>query len=290
MSFILLTDTCCNLDQETVDQFNIHMIPLTYLMDGEEHTSFIDGKATDFKAIYDELRAGKVITTSLAKEQDARAVISELADAGNDILYLGFSSALSGTFEVIERVINEAQKTHPDQMFHAVDTLCACGGQGLLIKLVARMRNAGANITECAEWAREHRFNIHHIVTVDDLKYLHRGGRLSRTSAILGSALNVKPLIHINDQGALAALDKIRTRKRAVEALLTRFENYAQTPFDEQVVMISHGDCECDANYLKDELEKRFGVTDCTITFVDPVIGAHTGPGVLTLFFTADQR
>lgn len=286
MGFTILTDTSCNLPQELVDEYGLAMIPLRYLLDGEEHTSYTDGKQADFKMFYEAMRSGKVVTTTLANQVEAAAVAERCAQAGQDLLYIGFSSGLSGTYDACARAVAEIAARYPERTMLSVDSLAASAGQGLLITYVARLRAQGAGVEECAAWVRAHRLNICHWFTVDDLMFLKRGGRVSAVSAVFGTALSIKPVMHVDDDGTLKVVEKVRGRRKAIAALADHFgKSLGCMPADEQIVYISHGDCLQDAQELAGMLEERFGVKDVLITYVDPVIGAHSGPGTLALFF-----
>ena len=293
MSFTILTDTSCNLPQQLVDDYRLSMIPLRYVLDGEEHTSYTDGKQADFQAFYTAMRDGKVVTTTLASQADAAEVAQACAERGEDLLYLGFSSGISGTYGACSAAIAEIAAQHPERKMYSVDTRAASAGQGLLITYVARMRDEGKTIEECRDWAEEHRLNICHWFTVDDLMFLKRGGRVSAVSAVFGTALAIKPVMHMDDDGTLKVVSKARGRKKAIAALADHFGNSLATmdPAD-QTVYISHGDCLEDAEELAEILKERYGIKDPLITYVDPVIGAHSGPGTLALFYydTAENR
>lgn len=293
MSFTILTDTSCNLPQQLVDDYRLSMIPLRYFLDGEEHTSYTDGKQADFQAFYTAMRDGKVVTTTLASQADAAEVAQACAERGEDLLYLGFSSGISGTYGACSAAIAEIAAQHPERKMYSVDTRAASAGQGLLITYVARMRDEGKTIEECRDWAEEHRLNICHWFTVDDLMFLKRGGRVSAVSAVFGTALAIKPVMHMADDGTLKVVSKARGRKKAIAALADHFGNSLATmdPAD-QTVYISHGDCLEDAEELAEILKERYGIKDPLITYVDPVIGAHSGPGTLALFYydTAENR
>ncbi len=293
MSFTILTDTSCNLPQQLVDDYRLSMIPLRYFLDGEEHTSYTDGKQADFQAFYTAMRDGKVVTTTLASQADAAEVAQACAERGEDLLYLGFSSGISGTYGACSAAIAEIAAEHPERKMYSVDTRAASAGQGLLITYVARMRDEGKTIEECRDWAEEHRLNICHWFTVDDLMFLKRGGRVSAVSAVFGTALAIKPVMHMDDDGTLKVVSKARGRKKAIAALADHFGNSLATmdPAD-QTVYISHGDCLEDAEELAEILKERYGIKDPLITYVDPVIGAHSGPGTLALFYydTAENR
>lgn len=286
MSFAILTDTSCNLPQELVDRFGLSMIPLHYYLEGVEHTSYTDGKQADFSAFYAAMRQGKVVTTSCASESDAESAAEALAASGSDVLCVSFSSGLSATYDACKLGIAAVAARHPERRVLCVDSLAASAGQGLLIAYVARLRDEGRTIDECFEWVESHRLNICHWFTVDDLMFLKRGGRVSTVAAIFGTALSVKPIMHVGEDGTLKVVEKVRGRGKSIEALADHFGKSvdAMAPAD-QIVYISHGDCIDDANALAAVLERRYGVVDPVITYIDPVIGAHSGPGTLALFY-----
>ena len=291
MGFSILTDTCCNLPTELVEAYDLSMMPLRYLIDGKEYASFTDGVQADFASFYGQLRAGKVATTSLADPIEAKRMARELLEAGNDVLYIGFSSGLSGTYEVVSRALGELAADYPERKLLCVDSLAASAGQGLLITYVARMREQGHSIEECYAWAVEHRLNICHWFTVDDLMFLKRGGRVSAVSAVFGTALAIKPVMHVDEEGKLKVVSKERGRKKAIMALAKKFSECVPCePLAQRPVYISHGDCYDDAKLLADTIMERCSspadpMPYPVITYVDPVIGAHSGPGTLALFY-----
>ena len=286
MSFVILTDTSCNLPQELVDAYDLAMVPLRYFLDGAEYASFTDGKQADFQSFYEAMRAGKVVTTTLASQAEAMKVATACAEAGQDLLYLGFSSGISGTYNAVSIAVAEVAAAHPERKMYSVDTLAASAGQGLLITYVAKLRTEGRSIEECRDWAQNHRLNIAHWFTVDDLMFLKRGGRVSAVSAIFGTALSIKPVMHVDDSGCLKVVSKVRGRKKAIAALADHFGDSVEVmPPAEQTVYISHGDCLEDAQELARLLVERYGIPEPLITYVDPVIGAHSGPGTLALFY-----
>lgn len=290
MPYRILTDSSCNLPESIIDEFNLHVFPLTFMVDGEQYQSYLKGRVTDLQQFYTMMREGKVITTSLPNLAEAKAALIEILDSGDDVLYLGFSSGLSGTYEAISLLMNELAPSYPDQKLLSVDTLAASGGEGLLVWLAARMQAHGAPIQEVYEWALNERLHVAHWFTVDDLMFLFRGGRVSRTSAWAGTMLNIKPVMHVDDEGHLIPLEKVRGRKKSLNALLDHMAHTAIQPISGQTVFITHGDCLEDAEYVASQVRERFGVTDIVINYVDPVIGAHSGPGTMALFFMASER
>ncbi len=290
MSFAIVTDSSSNLTEEMIDRFDLSILPLTFMVDGEEYRSYLKGEKTDLSQFYAMMREGKVITTSLPNLQESRETIEALLKDGRDVLFLGFSSGLSGTYQAIELLLAELAGLYPDRTVYSVDTLAASGGEGLLVYYAAKMRDEGATVEAVRDWVEDHKLHLAHWFTVDDLMFLFRGGRVSRTAAWAGTVLNIKPVMHVDDEGHLIPLEKVRGRKKSLKALVDHMEQTADAPVADQTVFITHGDCLEDAEYVADLVRERFGVTDIMINWVDPVIGAHSGPGTMALFFLASQR
>ncbi|MDE8703151.1 DegV family protein [Adlercreutzia equolifaciens] len=290
MAFAIVTDSSSNLTEELIDELDLHILPLTFMVDGQEFQSYLKGEKTDLSQFYTMMREGKVITTSLPNLKASRELIEGLLKEGQDVLYLGFSSGLSGTYQAIDLILAELADQYPDRTVMGVDTLAASMGEGLLVYYAARKRNEGASIQEVRDWVEEHKLHLAHWFTVDDLMFLFRGGRVSRTSAWAGTLLNIKPVMHVDDEGHLIPLEKVRGRKKSLKALVDHMEQTANAPVADQTVFISHGDCLEEAQYVADLVRERFGVTDIVINYVDPVIGAHSGPGTMALFFLASER
>ena len=290
MDFEIVTDSSSNLVEEMIDDFGLHVLPLTFMVDGEEYQSYLKGQHTDLKQFYTMMREGKVITTSLPNLAESEALMRGLLEQGRDILYLGFSSGLSGTFEATELLMRDLAAEFPERTLLAVDTLAASGGEGLLVWHAVQRARAGAPIGEVRDWVEENKLHLAHWFTVDDLMFLLRGGRVSKVSAYMGTMLNIKPVMHVDDEGHLIPLEKVRGRKKSLNALVDHMEKSAVQPIDQQMVFITHGDCLEEAEYVAEQVKERFGVKEVVINYVDPVIGAHSGPGTMALFFLADKR
>lgn len=289
MAYRIVTDSASNLREEMIDEFGLEVLPLTFMVDGVEYRSYLKGEKTDLKQFYTMMREGKVVTTSLPSMQETETTLRAILDAGDDILYLGFSSALSGTYEATELLITGLAAEYPERTLRAEETFAASGGQGLLVYLACKKKAAGATLDEVADFVRETRDHLCHWFTVDDLMFLFRGGRVSRTSAWAGTMLNIKPVLHVDDTGALIPMEKVRGRKKSIKALVDHMEKTAIDPAS-QTVFITHGDCIEDAELLMKEITERLGVTDFVLNYVDPVIGAHSGPGTLALFFVGTEK
>lgn len=289
MAFEIVTDSSCNLTEATIDELGLHILPLTFMVDGTEHRSYLKGQVTDLKQFYTMMRAGKVIKTSLPNVAESEQTLRSILDAGKDVLYLGFSSGLSGTYESTALLCRQLSDAYPDRKLVAVDTLAASGGEGLLVYHAAQLARAGKSLEEVAQWVEDNKLHLAHWFTVDDLMFLFRGGRVSRTSAWAGTMLNIKPVMHVDDEGHLIPLEKVRGRKKSLKALVKHMAASVNRPIQEPI-FITHGDCIEDAEYLTGLVRDELGVSDIRINYVDPVIGAHSGPGTMALFFLADKR
>ncbi|WP_139653095.1 DegV family protein [Raoultibacter phocaeensis] len=290
MGFEIVTDSSSNLTEDMIDDFGLHILPLTFMVDGEQYQSYLKGEHTDLKQFYTMMRDGKVITTSLPNLADSEKLFRDLLEDGQDVLYLGFSSGLSGTYEAIDLLLKDLKKEFPERTIRSIETLAASGGEGLLVYYAVQKKREGVGIDEVAEWVKDNRLNLAHWFTVDDLMFLFRGGRVSKTSAWAGTMLNIKPVLHVDDEGHLIPMEKVRGRKKSLNALVDHMRKSAIAPISEQVVFITHGDCLEDAEYIAGKVREEFGVSEVHINYVDPVIGAHSGPGTLALFFLADKR
>lgn len=291
-SFEMVTDSCCNLTEEMIDQYGLHVLPLTFMADGDDtvYQSYLKGQKTDLSQFYKMMRDGKVFRTSLPNLGDTETLFRSLLDAGRDILYLGFSSGLSGTYEATELLAKQLREEYPDRKIYTVDTLAASGGEGLLVWHACQHAEAGEGIDAVRDWVEDNKLNLAHWFTVDDLMFLWRGGRVSKTSAWAGTLLNIKPVLHVDDEGHLIPMKKVRGRKKSLQGLLKHMEETGTQPISEQMVFINHGDCLDEANWLADQIREKLGVKNIVVNYVDPVIGAHSGPGTMALFFLASSR
>ena len=292
MEFEIVTDSCCNLLEDMIDDLGIHVLPLTFMVEGEDtvYQSYLKGKRTDLAQFYAMMREGKVFKTSLPNLAESEALFRGLLESGRDVLYLAFSSGLSGTYQALALMAEQLRVDYPQRTIHVVDTLAASGGQGLLVWYAVQHARAGESIDQVRDWVEANKLHLAHWFTVDDLMFLFRGGRVSKTAAWAGTLLNIKPVLHVDDEGRLIPMEKVRGRKKSLNALVDHMAASALAPVSDQMVFITHGDCLEDAEYVADLVRERFGVTDILINYVDPVIGAHSGPGTMALFFLADKR
>ncbi|MBQ9531787.1 MAG: DegV family protein [Eubacterium sp.] len=287
--FVLATDSSCDLPQELVDKFELSVVELVVSVNGKDYKNYLDGREIGFKEFYDYSRAKAEIKTSCPSPDAFREAFEDILKDGKDILYLGFSSALSATTQNAKIVAEELCEKHSDAKIIVVDSLAASMGQGLFIKYVFDEKQKGGSIEEVAQYAEETKLHICHWFTVTDLMHLKRGGRISATTAIAGTALNVKPVMHMDDEGRLINVGKARGRKASLHALLEHMKETAINP-KEQTIYISHGDCEDEVKEFAKLIKKEVGFKEVKINYVGPVIGGHTGPGVVALFFYGTHR
>jgi len=288
-NYVILTDSSCDLTAELAAEMGIEVLPLTVYVDGKEYRNYLDGREIGFHEFYETLKTAKDVKTSAVNQDQFIEFIEPIVQKGCDVLYLGFSSGLSGTFNAGRLAIEELSEKYPERKLYAVDTLCASLGQGLLVYHCWKQQQAGGSIDEVRDYAESIKLNLDHWFTVNDLFFLKRGGRVSAATAIVGSALSIKPVMHVDNEGHLIKTGVARGRKASIRALVKEMERLAIDPAS-QHIFISHGDCEDEANYLADLIREKFGAKDITINFVGPVIGAHSGPGTLALFFVGKER
>lgn len=279
--FEIFTDSSCDLPQEMIEQYDIKVIQLEVIIDDGEP---ILNKDIDAKQLYQKLREGAVEKTAAATPGNFYEQMNASLAQGKDVLYLGFTSGLSVTYNNGAMVIGELQDNYPNQKLMSIDTLCASVGQGLLVHFAALKREEGATIEEVFQAVMDIKDKIHHQVTVDDLFFLKRGGRVSGATAIAGTMLNIKPMIQVSEEGKLDTVGKIRGRKSALRHLVSEMQDTADIDTWEYV-FISHGDCLEDAIRVKEMVEEAYPKAKVTISYVGPVIGAHTGPGVVALCY-----
>lgn len=289
MSYTIITDSSSNLTEELIEQYNIEIIPLLFRIGDKEYYSYVKGEKTDIKQFYDSMRKGAVIETSLIDAAKCQEKFEDSLKQGKDVLYISFSSALSGTYNAASMVAKHLQELYPERKIYVIDSLAASMGEGLLVYYCAKKKLAGKSIDEVKDWLIQNRLHLCHWFTVDDLFHLKRGGRISATTALVGTFLGVKPVMHVDDGGRLIPVTKIRGRKKSLEALVNEMQKTCINP-SEQIIFISHGDCIEDAQYVEKLVRERLNVQDVVINYVDPVIGAHSGPGTIALFFLGTER
>jgi len=289
MSFKIVTDSCANLTDKQIEDYGVEVISLNYYIQGKEYISYVKGRPTEYEETYRLLREKEQITTSLVTNEQCSNVVRPILEAGEDVLVIAFSSGLSGTYQNIVNTLEDLKEEFPDRKMLVVDSLAASLGEGLLVHYAVELKNQGKTMEEIAKWIDDNKLSLCHIFTLSDLFFLKRGGRLSGTSAFFGSILNIKPMLHVADDGKLYVTGKERGRKASMEKLLDEIKEKAIN-IENQPVFIVHGDCEADANYLAEEIKSRYSVKNVIINYIDPVIAAHAGPETLAIFFIGKER
>lgn len=284
-----MTDSCCDLPAELAAELELEVLPLRLELEGTSYRNLPDGSEIGFREFYDRVRGGAMPVTSAVNVGEFDAAMRPILEAGKDILCLCFSSALSTTYQSAVIAAKELEETFPERTVRVVDSLCASMGQGLFVWLCAQEKKKGKTLEELWDYAEGAKANICHWFTVDDLNHLKRGGRVSAAAALFGTMLSVKPILHVDDQGRLIPMEKCRGRRASLMALVDHMEKTAINPRN-QTVFISHGDCLSDAEFVAEEITRRFGITDIHINYVGPVIGNHSGPGTMALFFIGEPR
>ena len=287
-NYVFMTDSDSDLPLELKQQYDIPVVYMPYSLDGKEYFDDL-GQSLNHKSFYDKMRAGSQPTTSALNETVYMEYFEPILSSGRDLLFAAFSSQLSATIQAIYAAREELLKQYPERKFIVVDTLSISAPQTILVLKAHEMYRAGKPMEEVARWLEDNKLKLCHWFTVDDLFFLKRGGRVSAATAVLGTMMRIKPVMHVDDQGRLINVAKARGRKASLDALVDHMEQTAFTP-ENQTIYISHGDCIEDAEYVADQCRKRLHVKDVLIHYVDPVIGAHSGPGTVALFFLGSKR
>lgn len=285
-NYQIITDSGCDLPQSLLDTLGVKSVPLYVNFRGAEQPDSVD---EGIKELYDGLRGGEKATTSAVNPDRWAAMIEPSLAEGKDAVVIVFSSGLSTTYQSAVIAGQELTEKYPDRKVYVVDSLCASLGQGLLVWYACRKRDEGMSAPELAKWLEENRRNLCHWFTVDDLMYLKRGGRVSAVTAVVGTMLSIKPVLHVDDEGHLINVSKARGRKASILALANKLKELGDG-FDNSTVFISHGDCQEDAQYLAETLKAEYGVKEVVIGYVGAVIGSHAGPGTLAFFFLGKHR
>ena len=287
--FVIMTDSCCDMTAAMAEELGICVLPLSLQMGEDVYHNYLDGREIGFEDFYARIRSGQTATTSAVSVGAFEAEMRTHLQQGKDILCINFSSALSTTYQSATIAAADLREEFPEAKIFVVDSLCASLGQGLLLYLCAQEQRNGRTIGEVRAFAEATKGNICHWFTVDDLNHLKRGGRISAATALFGTMLSIKPVMHVDDGGHLVPVSKARGRKASLTALVDQMEKTAVDPAAGPV-FISHGDCEGDALFVADEITRRFGNRNISINFVGPVIGNHSGPGTIALFFVGSKR
>ncbi len=284
--FIITTDSTVDLPKEFLQEKDIKILPLSYIIDG---ATYKDMEGLSHKEFFERIRQGAMPTTSQVNPDEAREAFEPAVKEGKEILHIGFSSGLSGSYNSARMAAEELMEEYPEAKIVVIDSLCASMGEGLLLYKAIELKEQGKSIDEIAAWVEENKLHICHNVTVDDLFHLHRGGRVSKATAVLGTMVKIKPIIHVDDEGKLIVIGKERGRRKSLINLVERMEKQVGD-YKNDIVMIVHGDCEEDAEFVKNLVEERLGIHKFMINGIGTVIGSHTGPGVVGLLFMGNKE
>ena len=287
--FVIMTDSCCDLSAAMAAELELSVLPLSLHMGGAVYRNWLDGRDIGFPEFYSRVRGGENATTAAVSVGDFETEMRRILSSGRDLLCVSFSSGLSTTYQSASIAAEELRTEFPEAEICVVDSLCASLGQGLLVWLCAQERKKGRSLAEVRDFAEAVKGRICHWFTVDDLNHLKRGGRISAATALFGTMLSIKPVMHVDDGGRLTPVGKTRGRRASLLALVNEMEKTAPEP-ERQTVFISHGDCLADAEFVAEEIRRRFGTRDIHINYEGPVIGSHSGPGTVALFFTGSPR
>ena len=288
-TFQIITDSSCDLPQTLADELDLRVLPLHVTIEGKTYRNYLDGREIGFREFFDKLRAGEQGSTSAVNPEEFREEMDVALAAGLDVLYIGFSSGLSTTYQSGCIAADELRGKYPERKILTIDSLGASLGQGLYVYLAAKKQQSGAAIEEVYDYLMQTRPHLCHWFTVNDLMHLKRGGRVSATAALFGTMLQIKPVMHMDDEGHLIPVSKARGRKASLQALVEQMVQTAVEP-ERQTVFICHGDCLDDAEYTASLIREKTGAQNVIINYVGPVIGAHTGPGVISIFFLGTHR
>ncbi len=286
LSYQILTDSCCDFTKEKYKELGLAAVPLMVNFRGE---SYPDKNDDSLRDLYAGLRAGEVATTAAANPEQWASAMEPFLQAGEDVLVLSFSSGLSTSYQSAVIAATDLREAYPERTILVVDSLSASLGQGLLAWYACRKRQEGLSIEELARWLEENRLHLCHWFTVDDLMYLKRGGRISAATAIVGTMLKVKPVLHVDNEGHLINMFKVRGRKASLDAIADKLGELGGN-YDNSTVFICHGDCIEDAKYVENILKTKYGVKEVLINYTGAVIGSHSGPGTMAVFFLGDHR
>ena len=286
--YVITTDNNSDLPEKYLTEHGVGCMYLSYAMDGKNYTH---GNFLPEHEFYEAMRNGSMPTTAQVNPENARVLLEPYLKEGKDILHIAFSSGLSGTYNSCRIAAEELMEEYPDRKIIIIDSLAASLGQGLLVYLAQEKKEQGEDIETVARWAEENKLHIVHLFTVNDLNHLYRGGRVSRTTAVVGSMLNIKPVLHVDNDGKLTAIGKVRGRKKSLQELVKLMDVKLGSYHDTcHTIFISHGDCEDEANYVAEKVKEKYQINTIIMNQVGATIGAHSGPGTMALFFLGDER
>lgn len=285
----IITDSTCDLSQKLVDQLDITVIPMEFLIGTDTFLNYSDERELSSHEFYERLRGGETSVTNQITPIRFKEIFEPILSAGTDILYLAFSSGLSATCSNAFLIAEELAQKYPERKIAVVDSRAASMGEGLLVYYAAQKKAAGASLEEVRNWLLANRNRLAHWFTVDDLNHLKRGGRVSGAAALVGTVLGIKPVLHVDDEGRLIPIEKVRGRRQSLDALVKHMMQKVEHP-EEQMIFVSHGDCPEDAAYVAEQVKKQFRIKALEINPIGPVIGTHSGPGTMALFYLGKDK
>ena len=287
--YTIITDSSCDLPDSLVKELELEVLPLAFIMDGKTYRNYPDNREMSPKDFYTKEREGVMATTNAVNVGEASDAIESVLKQGRDVLVLAFSSGLSTTCNSFQIAAGDLAEQYPDRKVYVVDTLCASLGQGMFVYQAAKLRQAGKSMEEVRDWAEQNKLRQCHWFTVNDLFFLKKGGRVSAATAVVGTMLQIKPVMHVDNEGHLIKVDTARGRKASLNALVDKVGELAENPAA-QTMFISNSDCAEEAQYVADQIKAKYGTEEIIINSIGPVIGAHTGPGCVALFFMGKHR
>ncbi len=291
MSYEIVTDSASNLTRDLLEKYNIHMISYHVSIDGEDYDCYDPDRdyAAAGKEFYDKMRNGAKVSTSLVNTARFTDFFTPMLEAGKDIIFVGISSGLSGTVQAAKIAADTLEEDFPGRKVIVIDSMGASLGEGLLVIELSKLRGQGVSVEEAAAWYEAHKMDMNHVFTVDDLKYLQRGGRISAASAIVGSILSIKPVLQADDNGKIIAFSKMRGRKKALKEVAEQTIRHIVEP-ENQTIAIAHCDAPEDAEYIASLVRETCPVQDIIIRYYDICTGTHVGPGTVAIFFMGKGR
>ncbi len=287
--FKIITDSTSDLTQELVDELDVDVIPMDFTIGSDTFKDYPDDRSISPRDFYRRISEGEASTTNQISIATFTDTFEPYLRAGTDVLYIGFSSGLSGTYNNSVLVARELAQKYPERKILTVDSLCAAFGEGLLVWYAVQKKREGASLDEVRSWAEQNRLRLHHWFTADDLNHLKRGGRISATAALMGTMLGIKPVMHVDGNGGLTLIDKVRGRRQALEDMVRHMELTGEN-LQDQTIFISDGDYQEGTDYVRKLVEEKFGCTQFRTAPIGPVIGAHLGTGAVELFYFGKDR
>lgn len=287
--YVIVSDSTCDLSPDMISDLELVIIPMPVAFGEEDFMHYPDAREMSFKTFYDRVRNGEMPTTAQINLQLYLDYFEGILKDGEDILYLGFSSGLTGSLANARIAVDELKEKYPERKIVVVDTLSASTGEGFLVYYTAMEKRAGKSLEEAAKYAEDNKLRVNHWFTVSDLNHLRRGGRISGASAFAGTLMGIKPLLNFNVEGKMETHSKIRGRAKVMQELVDKMEQLCVKP-EEQTIFLSHADCLEDVLKVEKMIRERFNVKDVVLNYIGPVIGAHAGPDTIALFFFADKR